>query len=171
MASFASSANTGGARKHTWTNLQFSCPVSDLMMKYFFCIQIHSAGQHNNICSNWYFKGFKFGLKITIIVWKNRCGQTFVIIFVGPGGFACATQGGVCNVQLAIVITNFCSLSLSFGPGGLRALPKVAFAMCSWPFLLPTFAISLTFFLLRLLLLIHFRETPEAEICFSQYLA
>ena len=72
MASFASSANTGGARKHTWTNLQFSCPVSDLMMKYFFCIQIHSAGQHNNICSNWYFKGFKFGLKITIIVWKNR---------------------------------------------------------------------------------------------------
>ena len=37
--------------------------------------------------------------------------------------------------------------NLIFGPGSLRAPPKVAFTMHSWP-------------------LTHFRETPEAEILF-----
>ena len=64
------------------------------------------------------------------------------------------------------------SLTL-FGPDGLRAPPEVAFAMRSWPFLLPIFALSifpLSFFLLRLLLLTHFRETTKAEILFPSYL-
>ena len=49
------------------------------------------------------------------------------------------------------------------GPVGLRAPPEVAFAMRSWPLLLPTVPFL---FLLRLLLLTNFRETPEAEILF-----
>ena len=50
------------------------------------------------------------------------------------------------------------------GPGGLHGPPQVAFAMRSWPLLLPAFALSL--FFLCLLLLTRDREIPEAEILF-----
>ena len=52
--------------------------------------------------------------------------------------------------------------------GALRASPEVAFAMRSWTFLLPSFSLSFFFFSLslRLLLLTHFRESPEAEHLF-----
>ena len=44
----------------------------------------------------------------------------------------------------------------------LRAPPEVAFAMRSWPLLSPTFALSLSLFLLLcVLLLTHFGETPH----------
>ena len=44
----------------------------------------------------------------------------------------------------------------------LRSPPEVAFAMRSWPLLLPTFCLLL----LHLLLLTHIGETPEAENLF-----
>ena len=45
----------------------------------------------------------------------------------------------------------------------LHAPPEVAFAMRSWPLLLPTFALLILslFLLFRLLLLTHFWETPN----------
>ena len=64
--------------------------------------------------------------------------------YIGQGGFAFATRGGVCVAYLAIVITNFQSLSLFLlAQAALSAPPKVAFAMRSWPLLLPTFSLSL----------------------------
>ena len=45
----------------------------------------------------------------------------------------------------------------------LHAPPKVVFAMRSWPFLLPSFSLSL---FLRLLLLTNFRESPVCEDLF-----
>ena len=50
----------------------------------------------------------------------------------------------------------------------LRAPPEVEFAMRSRPLLLPSFSLSLSLsFFLRLLLLTHFGETPEAENLFA----
>ena len=56
------------------------------------------------------------------------------------------------------------------GPGGLRAPAEVAFAMHSWPLLLPTFTLFLSLSLhLRLLLLTHFVQTSEGENLFPPY--
>ena len=43
---------------------------------------------------------------------------------------------------------------IDVGPGGLHAPPEVAFAMRSWPLLLPTFALSFSFDPLRAFLLL-----------------
>ena len=53
-----------------------------------------------------------------------------------------------------------------FGAGGFACVTRGGVAMRSWPLLLPTFALSF-FFSLRLLLLTHFGETPEAENLFA----
>ena len=55
---------------------------------------------------------------------------------IGPGGFACATQGGVAMCSWPLFLPTFCLSSLSI------------------------------FFFLCLLLLTHFTETPEAENLF-----
>ena len=59
-------------------------------------------------------------------------------------------------LSLAIVFT----IVQSFGPGGLRA-PCVA-----WPLLLPSFSLFFLLFILRLLVLTPFGESPEAENLF-----
>ena len=66
-------------------------------------------------------------------------------------------KGEICRVGF------ICTYKLA--QAALRAPAEVAFAMRSWPLLLPLFSL---FFLLRLLLLTHFGETPEAENLFPQ---
>ena len=75
-------------------------------------------------------------LSVLLTMFEKSRSPTF-----WPRRLAC-----VCNAQLAIVITNFQSLSLSFGPGGFACVTRGGFAMCSWPLLLPTFGLSLFFF-------------------------
>ena len=57
-------------------------------------------------------------------------------------------------------VTSQTTLLIKLAQAALCAPPEVAFAMPSWPLLLPTFGL---FFILRLLLLTHFGETPKAE--------
>ena len=69
----------------------------------------------------------------------------------------------VCRSVLKIVGA-YCTLVLVFGeigPGGLRAPPEVAFAMRSWPLLLPTFTLLLAQAALN--------EPPEVAFAMSSW--
>ena len=46
---------------------------------------------------------------LTAILTQTACMRQHVyfIVRIGPGGFAFATRGGICNAKLAIVITYF----------------------------------------------------------------
>ena len=57
------------------------------------------------------------------------------------------------------------NISELLAQAALHAPPGVAFAMRSWPLLLPSFSLSLLFSL-RLLLFTHFRESPVCENLF-----
>ena len=112
-------------------------------------------------------------------VWKSFLNSTCLkhCLNIGPGGFnhSCPTSGGDCKRSWQLLTLTFLFLSrrlpwmrccplfslISFFLLD-QAPPEVVFAMCSWPLLLPTVSLSLS--LLRVLLLIHFEETPKAEI-------
>ena len=59
--------------------------------------------------------------------------------------------------------------SCGIDPGGLRAPPDVAFAMRSWPLLLPTFSLSLFFSVFCFWP--TSKKLPRLKICFSNILA
>ena len=67
-------------------------------------------------------RGYPIPMKLIFLwaltFWPNKKEQ-----FFGPGGFACATRGGVCNAYLAIVITIAQSLFFFLFPPVFCFLP------------------------------------------------
>ena len=115
------------------------------------------------------FSRFRIKTGPDLVCFKSNLG----LIYFGPGGFACTTRGGVAMRRWPLLLPTF-GLSFSllrllllthFGESPkaenlfppifwhnqkilvqacLRAPPEVAFAMRSWPLLLPSVSLSLS---------------------------